>query len=609
MAAFLGNAQVARNNGNVQTATSPATNPANISQFEVSGRLITQNAFVGLGAVPTAQQTGNFGPTARWNSMGSLNAGTQILNGFRTQTDGRGLTTGYSLTGGVLSNPTIQWIGNDAIGANVTPGSLEFKYARNPGSPGSPQIDVKIFTMRPDTTGGIPAFCFADSNVFVGQKQSGIFGRFAKEDIWSATGQISIPSFTTYGTRHQYKGYTLANGLFENNSNNTTNAYIDFGANPNAASNEANLLIRRFNDPNIPNTVETIMTFGAKFKNVIVSRRDVNTIPSSTNNCNFGVFDGPTANASNTASNFINGAGIYATTDGRFDDTTTIQNYGAVVGDVSLAIDSTLRVAVLGITNRNYTGGASNSGANVFAGYFIGRLGYTGSLIAVSDMRYKKNIKDEESIMSKIMQLAPKNYFFDYEKNKNMALSDQLQHGIVSQEVEKIFPELVEDAYAPSTTGNPKTDGAPQAYKGLNYIGLIPILTKAIQEQQIQIDALKKQVANMQSTETFVVSNATNTTIQEQELLTNKAYMLAQNVPNPFTQSTTIKYSLPNATNKAVIVILNLTGTLIQQYNLPIVKGNNQITVQAGSLAAGKYIYSLLVNGTEVISKTMLLTR
>ncbi len=161
-----------------------------------------------------------------------------------------------------------------------------------------------------------PSFNYAETNAFIGQKQSGAFGLFGTSDIWSATGQITTPSFTTYGTRHQYKGYTLANGLFEHSSNNTTNAYIDFGANPNAASNEANLLIRRFNDPNIPNTVETIMTFGAKFKNVIVSLRDVNTIPSSTNNCNFGVFDGPTSNASNTASNFINRAGVYATTDG-----------------------------------------------------------------------------------------------------------------------------------------------------------------------------------------------------------------------------------------------------------------------------------------------------
>jgi uncharacterized coiled-coil protein SlyX len=31
-------------------------------------------------------------------------------------------------------------------------------------------------------------------------------------------------------------------------------------------------------------------------------------------------------------------------------------------------------------------------------------------------------------------------------------------------------------------------------YKAINYIGLIPVLTKAIQEQQTQIEELKKQL-------------------------------------------------------------------------------------------------------------------
>jgi hypothetical protein len=31
-------------------------------------------------------------------------------------------------------------------------------------------------------------------------------------------------------------------------------------------------------------------------------------------------------------------------------------------------------------------------------------------------------------------------------------------------------------------------------YKAINYIGLVPVLTKAIQEQQTQIEELKKQL-------------------------------------------------------------------------------------------------------------------
>ncbi len=100
------NAFSQQNVGTPLSTVAPATNPPGISQLETRARLITQNFFNNPNAT---QITGNFGTTARWNSMGSLSAGlTQVLNGFRTQTDGRGLTTGYSVAAGVLSNPTIQ---------------------------------------------------------------------------------------------------------------------------------------------------------------------------------------------------------------------------------------------------------------------------------------------------------------------------------------------------------------------------------------------------------------------------------------------------------------------------------------------------------------------
>ena len=81
------------NVGTNLTNSLPLTTPANISQLETRGRLITQNAFVGTGTIPINLQTGSFSTNARWNSMGSLNAGSQILNGFRTQTDCRALTS------------------------------------------------------------------------------------------------------------------------------------------------------------------------------------------------------------------------------------------------------------------------------------------------------------------------------------------------------------------------------------------------------------------------------------------------------------------------------------------------------------------------------------
>lgn len=93
--------------------------------------------------------TGNFGTTARWNSLGNLNAGTQTLNGLRTQTNARGLVFGHSInnTTSVVSNPFIQWIGNVA-GASVQPGDLDFIVADNPGSPGVPANDRLVLRLK-----------------------------------------------------------------------------------------------------------------------------------------------------------------------------------------------------------------------------------------------------------------------------------------------------------------------------------------------------------------------------------------------------------------------------------------------------------------------------
>ena len=63
----------------------------------------------------------------------------------------------------------------------------------------------------------------------------------------------------------------------------------------------------------------------------------------------------------------------------------------------------------------------------------------------------------------------------------------------MAQDMERLFPELVKQ----QIQKRPSMDGENFdriEYKAINYIGLVPVLTKAIQEQQTQIDELKKQL-------------------------------------------------------------------------------------------------------------------
>ena len=63
----------------------------------------------------------------------------------------------------------------------------------------------------------------------------------------------------------------------------------------------------------------------------------------------------------------------------------------------------------------------------------------------------------------------------------------------MAQELEKVIPRLVEEGSHP---GENKSDPEIK-FKAVNYIGLIPILTKAIQEQQQTITTQQKTIEGL----------------------------------------------------------------------------------------------------------------
>ena len=170
--------------------------------------MITQNAFVGLGNPPAGQQTGEFGTSARWNSMGNLDFNavtpnlTQTLNGIRTQTNGRGLAWGHSIpapgqpNAGIVSNSFIEIIGNNTATPAVpttiddlqnlgsSSGNLDFRYAESPSGANSARRTA--LTIQPVTNIlGAPqfdAFTYARANCLIGQLQTGKYGGLSCTD-------------------------------------------------------------------------------------------------------------------------------------------------------------------------------------------------------------------------------------------------------------------------------------------------------------------------------------------------------------------------------------------------------------------------------------------
>lgn len=103
----------------------------------------------------------------------------------------------------------------------------------------------------------------------------------------------------------------------------------------------------------------------------------------------------------------------------------------------------------------------------------------TGSWLS-SDIKFKNNISAIQSPLSQLMQLRGVSYNWNKMDYPEREFTDGTQYGLIAQEVEKVFPDMV------------MTD--ENGEKAVAYYQLIPVLLEALKQQQQQIDALKQRI-------------------------------------------------------------------------------------------------------------------
>ncbi|AWW00198.1 hypothetical protein DJ013_19285 [Arcticibacterium luteifluviistationis] len=104
---------------------------------------------------------------------------------------------------------------------------------------------------------------------------------------------------------------------------------------------------------------------------------------------------------------------------------------------------------------------------------------------APSDERLKKNIVALTDATNLLMKVFPKSYFYREDIIKKYGFSNQIQYGVVAQELEKVLPELVTS----------KNLGQGDFYKTVDYNSLIPILIQGFKEQQSIIAQQQAQLS------------------------------------------------------------------------------------------------------------------
>jgi hypothetical protein len=110
---------------------------------------------------------------------------------------------------------------------------------------------------------------------------------------------------------------------------------------------------------------------------------------------------------------------------------------------------------------------------------------------------------------------------------------------------------------------------------------------------------------NLKSGEDVVISDATIQKLMVSGELIPAEYSLEQNYPNPFNPSTTITFSIPEATN----VKLNIYNTLGQKMgevvNSKLEPGRYNYDWDAGNTSTGIYFYELRTDKFVLVKKML----
>jgi flagellar hook assembly protein FlgD len=299
-------------------------------------------------------------------------------------------------------------------------------------------------------------------------------------------------------------------------------------------------------------------------------------------------------------------------------------------------------IAVYGTSNSNIGGyfysalshgiwaATSSTAAGAYAGVFQGNV-FTYNAYITSDKNLKKNIQEFGDAMSIINKLKPKNYEFRNDgKYASLQLPKGNHYGLLAQELEEVLPSLVRDA--PLRMNNSKTVNQPAAVflpdqsggqtvnqqqevtevintKGVNYIELIPIVIKGMQELNAENKNLKEEISLIKQELADLRQVIRDLKNGRTEINTTKASAyLEQNIPNPVTGNTIIRYQVPVTATSAKVTITNAAGQLIKTIMI-VDKGAGQFNFNSTALAAGTYHYSLWVEGKQADTKRLIIAR
>jgi hypothetical protein len=449
----------------------------------------------------------------------------------------------------------------------------------------------------------------------------GTFGATAK---WIGIGAPVTPGNLLYGERTQWNEQAFAKSLRQRSTTDVTkDAILEWGGGV-ASQAGSEMQFRHITNPLLPAGFTRILTmntagnsyFGlnpvAGTPKLGVSTTNQYGFSSTTQNSLAGYFTTTNSIAgyflSNANQNNAFTRGVYAVANGGTFTGFTAALSGIVGGNT--ATNNRRNYGVYGSAPVSPTSAFGNPNTS-YAGFFQGDVYVTNTLYG-SDAKYKTNVVTETDALTKILAVRPVTYNFDTERYKAFNFTSRSQHGFIAQELANIFPEAVQNATL-SVQDETGKETATDVGLAINYVNLISVLFRGIQEQQEQINQLQTLLGvqgktNLTAAEGNVAEAKVNRRIiTSAGEFTVTDFKMEQNVPNPFSGNTVIKYQLPNKLSNAFIGVYNLQGTQLLRFDR--LNAGGQVTINANTLKSGIYIYSLVAEGQEVMSRKMVVSK
>ena len=417
-----------------------------------------------------------------------------------------GLTVGKGA--GAASTNTVVGANNAfATNSSGTGNSVFGNQAMTSNTSGANNNAFGLYALGGNTTGGAnSAFGYTSMSANTTGSNNTAYGNSALQSNTTASNNTAVGYQAGYSNTTGSSNTAIGNASLFSNTVGINNTAIGTGAGQNATGNY-NVFVGRLagqsatSDQNtlLGNTAGYLITSGAK--NTVLGnytgnnggldiRTANNYIVLSDGDANIRLYTNPSGFTKITDGG---GGGVLSPT-GTFHEvvSTAEGSPGLIVVTTNGSYtDKCLQVdAQRNSTNGTFQAiGYYNRGANAWRMYVQdnGNLQNTNnSYGAISDIKLKENIVDATPKLDKLMQVKVRNYNLKADQTHK-------QIGVIAQELEDVFPSLIEEFVDKDGDGN----DLGTKTKAVKYSVFVPMLIKAVQELNAKVEAQALEIATL----------------------------------------------------------------------------------------------------------------